>query len=91
VINLPILKLKYKSFTDWDTTSTSYIDGGIVPVLVNVDSLGERYAIKATSVIGTGVIAGMPNIVCGKAYFEYLIIVLSNKDYFLNVKFEFTR
>ena len=49
MMNLPILKFKYKSFTDLDTTSTSYIDGGIVPLLENVDSLGQTRLIEVYS------------------------------------------
>ena len=55
-----------------------------------VSSKGERYAIKATSGNGTGVFASLPNVDDGKVYFEYLILVLFNKDYSLNAIFELT-
>jgi hypothetical protein len=44
---------------------------------------GERYAIKTTSGNATGVFASLPLEDDGKVYFEYLILVLFNKDYTL--------
>ena len=48
------------------------------------------YAIKATSGNGTGVFASLPLEDDGKVYFEYLILVLFNKDYTLKEIFEIT-
>jgi len=57
----------------------------------NIDatsSKGERYAIKSTSGNGTGVFASLPTVDDGVVYFEYLILVIFNKDYSLNSIYE---
>ena len=59
----------------------------------NVDAIsikGERYAIKSTSGKGTGVFASLPNEDDGIVHFEYLILVIFNKDYTLNEIYELT-
>ena len=59
----------------------------------NVDAIsikGERYAIKSTSGNGTGVFASLPNKDDGKVHFEYLILVIFNKDYTLKEIYELT-
>ncbi len=72
--SLPNLQLNLKSTRNIDATSDK----------------GERYAIKATSGGGTGVFASLPLIDDGKVYFEYLILVLFNKDYSLKEIYELT-
>lgn len=52
----------------------------------NIDAIsvkGERYAIKSTSGNGTGVFASLPVEDDNKVYFEYLSIVIFDKDYIL--------
>ena len=71
---LPNLQLNIKSTKNIDATSNK----------------GERYAIKATSGNGTGVFASLPTEDDGKVYFEYLILVLFNKDYSLQAIYELT-
>lgn len=59
----------------------------------NIDAVshkGERYAIKASSGSGTGVFASLPIENDGKVYFEYLVLVMFNKDYTLNAIYELT-
>ena len=59
----------------------------------NVDAIsikGERYAIKSTSGKGTGVFASLPNKDDGIVHFEYLILVIFNKDYTLKEIYELT-
>lgn len=59
----------------------------------NIDATsnkGERYAIKATSGSGTGVFASLPTEDDGIVYFEYLILVMFNKDYSLQAIYELT-
>ena len=59
----------------------------------NVDAIsikGERYAIKSTSGKGTGVFASLPDKDDGIVHFEYLVLVLFNKDYTLNGIYELT-
>ena len=59
----------------------------------NVDAIsikGERYAIKSTSGNGTGVFASLPNEDDGTVHFEYLILVIFNKDYTLKEIYELT-
>lgn len=54
------------------------------PSTKNVDALGangERYAIKASSSVSTGVFASLPIEEDGKQYFEYLVVVLFDEDY----------
>ena len=72
--SLPILQLNLKSTKNIDATSTK----------------GERYAIKTTSGTGTGVFASLPALDDGIVYFEYLIIVIFNKDYTLKEVYELT-
>jgi hypothetical protein len=64
---LPQLQLNLKSTKNIDATSDK----------------GERYAIKTTSGNATGVFASLPLVEDGKVYFEYLILVIFNKDYTL--------
>jgi hypothetical protein len=71
---LPKLQLNIKSTKNIDATSNK----------------GERYAIKATSGNGTGVFASLPTEDDGKVYFEYLILVMFNKDYSLKSIYELT-
>jgi hypothetical protein len=71
---LPKLQLNIKSTKNIDATSNK----------------GERYAIKATSGNGTGVFASLPTENDGKVYFEYLILVIFNKDYTLQAIYELT-
>jgi hypothetical protein len=71
---LPKLQLNIKSTKNIDATSNK----------------GERYAIKATSGNGTGVFASLPTENDGKVYFEYLILVVFNKDYSLQAIYELT-
>ena len=59
----------------------------------NIDAIsvkGERYAIKSTSGSGTGVFASLPTENDEKIYFEYLVIVLFEKDYILKEIYELT-
>lgn len=59
----------------------------------NVDAIsikGERYAIKSTSGKGTGVFASLPNEDDGIVHFEYLILVIFNKDYARKEIYELT-
>lgn len=70
----PNLQLNIKSTKNIDATSNK----------------GERYAIKATSGNGTGVFASLPTENDGKVYFEYLILVMFNKDYTLQAIYELT-
>ena len=70
--SLPNLQLNLKSTRNIDATSDK----------------GERYAIKATSGNGTGVFASLPIVDDGKVYFEYLILVIFNKDYSLKEIYE---
>ena len=72
--SLPNLQLNLKSTRNIDATSDK----------------GERYAIKATSGNGTGVFASLPLVDDGKVYFEYLILVIFNKDYSLKEIYELT-
>ena len=71
---LPKLQLNLKSTKNIDATSDK----------------GERYAIKTTSGNATGVFASLPLEDDGKVYFEYLILVIFNKDYTLKEIFEIT-
>jgi len=71
---LPKLQLNLKSTKNIDATSDK----------------GERYAIKTTSGNATGVFASLPLENDGKVYFEYLILVMFNKDYTLKEIFELT-
>lgn len=71
---LPNLQLNIKSTKNIDATSNK----------------GERYAIKATSGNGTGVFASLPTENDDKVYFEYLILVIFNKDYSLQAIYELT-
>jgi hypothetical protein len=70
--SLPNLQLNLKSTRNIDATSDK----------------GERYAIKSTSGNATGVFASLPLVDDGKVYFEYLILVMFNKDYSLNQIYE---
>jgi hypothetical protein len=72
--SLPQLQLNLKSTRNIDATS----------------SKGERYAIKSTSGSGTGVFASLPTQNDGIVYFEYLILVIFNKDYSLKEIYELT-
>ena len=57
----------------------------------NIDAIsvrGERYAIKASSGSNTGVFASLPLEDDGKVYFEYLVVVLFDKDYQLKMILE---
>ena len=72
--SLPQLQLNLKSTRNIDATS----------------SKGERYAIKSTSGGGTGVFASLPTADDGVVYFEYLILVIFNKDYSLKEIYELT-
>ena len=59
----------------------------------NIDAIstkGERYAIKSTSGTGTGVFASLPTEDDNKIYFEYLILVLFDKNYILKEIYELT-
>jgi hypothetical protein len=71
---LPKLQLNLKSTKNIDATSDR----------------GERYAIKSSSGTATGVFASLPLLDDGKVYFEYLILVIFNKDYTLKEIFELT-
>jgi len=70
--SLPQLQLNLKSTRNIDATS----------------SKGERYAIKSTSGNATGVFASLPTENDGVVYFEYLILVIFNKDYSLKEIYE---
>ncbi len=70
--SLPQLQLNLKSTKNIDATSVR----------------GERYAIKSTSGNGTGVFASLPKVDDGVVHFEYLIIVIFNKDYTVKGIFE---
>ena len=72
--SLPNLQLNLKSTRNIDATSDK----------------GERYAIKATSGNATGVFSSLPFTNDGKVYFEYLILVMFNKDYTLREIYELT-
>ncbi len=57
----------------------------------NIDAIsvnGERYAIKSTSGAGTGVFASIPTNKDEKVYFEFLVLVLFDKDYVLKEIYE---
>ena len=57
----------------------------------NIDAIsvnGERYAIKSTSGTGTGVFASIPIDDDNKILFEYLVLVIFDKDYTLKEIFE---
>ena len=59
----------------------------------NIDAIstkGERYAIKSSSGTGTGVFASLPTEDDNKIYFEYLILVLFDKNYILKEIYELT-
>ena len=59
----------------------------------NIDAIstkGERYTIKSTSGTGTGVFASLPTKDDNKIYFEYLILVLFDKNYILKEIYELT-
>ena len=81
-------------------TSLSYKDNPKLPKLQlgikstkNIDAVsdkGERYTIKSVSGKATGVFASLPLENDGKIYFEYLVIVIFNKDYSLNSIYELT-
>ena len=71
---LPQLQLNLKSTKNVDTISIK----------------GERYAIKSTSGKGTGVFASLPNEDDVIVLFEYLILVIFNKDYTLKEIYELT-
>lgn len=72
--SLPNLQLNLKSTRNIDATSDK----------------GERYAIKASSGNATGVFSSLPLADDGKVYFEYLILVIFNKDYTLKEIYELT-
>ena len=58
----------------------------------NIDAIsvkGERYAIKSTSGSGTGVFASLPTENEDKK-FEFLVLVIFDKDYILQEIFELT-
>ena len=59
----------------------------------NIDAVsnkGERYSIKSVSGNVTGVFSSLPLEDDGIVYFEYLVIVIFNKDYRLNEILELT-
>ena len=72
--DLPELQLNLSSTKNIDATSIK----------------GERYAIKSTSTKITGVFPSIPTEDDGIVYFEYLILVLFNKDYSLSEIYELT-
>ncbi len=72
--SLPQLQLNIKSTKNIDATSIK----------------GQRYAIKSTSGSQTGVFASLPEKDDGIVHFEYLILVIFNKDYTLKEIFELT-
>ena len=69
---LPELQLNLSSTKNIDATSIK----------------GERYAIKSTSTKITGVFPSIPTEDDGIVYFEYLILVIFNKDYYLSEIYE---
>ena len=71
---LPELQLNLNSTKNIDATSIK----------------GERYAIKSTSTKLTGVFASIPIEDDWVVYFEYLILVIFNKDYSLSEIYELT-
>lgn len=71
---LPELQLNLSSTKNIDATSIK----------------GERYAIKSTSTKLTGVFPSIPTEDDGVVYFEYLILVIFNKDYSLSEIYELT-
>ena len=71
---LPELQLNLSSTKNIDATSIK----------------GERYAIKSTSTKITGVFPSIPTEDDGIIYFEYLILVIFNKDYSLSEIYELT-
>ena len=71
---LPELQLNLSSTKNIDATSIK----------------GERYAIKSTSTNLTGVFHSLPIKDDKVVYFEYLIIVIFNKDYSLSEIYELT-
>ena len=71
---LPELQLNLSSTKNIDATSIK----------------GERYAIKSTSTKITGVFPSIPIEDDGIVYFEYLILVIFNKDYSLSEIYELT-
>ena len=71
---LPELQLNLSSTKNIDATSIK----------------GERYAIKSTSTKLTGVFPSIPTEDDGIVYFEYLILVIFNKDYSLSEIYELT-
>ena len=59
----------------------------------NIDAVsnkGERYSVKSTSGNITGVFPSLPLEDDGVTYFEYLVIVVFNKDYSLKEIYELT-
>ena len=71
---LPELQLNLSSTKNIDATSIK----------------GERYAIKSTSTRLTGIFPSIPTEDDGVVYFEYLILVIFNKDYSLSEIYELT-
>ena len=58
---------------------------------MNIDAIsnkGERYSVKSTSTNITGVFSSIPLEDNGDTYFEYLVIVMFNKDYSLKEIYE---
>jgi len=72
--NLPKLQLGIKSTKNIDAISSD----------------GERYSIKSISGNMTGVFHSIPIKDDGKIYFEYLVVVLFDKDYKLKSIYELT-
>ena len=72
--DLPELQLNLSSTKNIDATSIK----------------GEIYAIKSTSTKITGVFPSIPIEDDGIVYFEYLILVIFNKDYSLSEIYELT-
>ena len=59
----------------------------------NIDAIsvnGERYAIKSTSGTNTGVFSSIPLVDDGNTYFEYLIILMFDKNYKIKTIIELT-
>ena len=59
----------------------------------NIDAIsvnGERYAIKSISGTMTGVFHSIPIVNDGKTYFEYLIVLMFDKNYKLKTIIELT-
>mgnify|MGYP004365022987 CR=1 FL=1 len=73
-------QISHSIFWFWQPKSTKNIDA----ISVN----GERYAIKSTSGAGTGVFASIPTNRDEKVYFEFLVLVLFDKDYVLKEIYE---